>query len=312
MAVFKGFWHGPPIGPTRAACIKSFLDHGHQFELFTYQEFADIPEGTIIKDANSIIPRSDILSYHNLQTGKIDLGPFSDLFRFTLLNQHGGWWSDVDTVCLTSNIPEPEEAWCQETTNQTGTSQLCLKKGSALVVELEKRCLELSKNPLEKRESMGPILLTKTIDELGLEKNKNGTKEVFYPCHWVEVFKLWIPEYNSEMTNRVKHSYFLPIYQSIAFYAGLDPARLPPKGSYMCHVFEKHGQLKTNDRSSQYTDIDVREAFRQMFQDNPTWTHEPLEEVCGKEIFKELGIKRGRRISIHSLKKRAKSWIMSR
>jgi hypothetical protein len=38
-------------------CIESFLQHGHQFYLWTYETVLDVPKSAQLKDANLIIPR---------------------------------------------------------------------------------------------------------------------------------------------------------------------------------------------------------------------------------------------------------------
>src|SRR6476660_7068055 len=102
--VFQGFWHGPPLGPLRQACLNSFVRMGHRFELYTYGPLP-VPAGVVLKEAEKIIPLAEVFYYENPRTGSKDLGPFSDLFRFKLLSERGGWWSDVDTICLSPDIP---------------------------------------------------------------------------------------------------------------------------------------------------------------------------------------------------------------
>src|SRR5262245_45546789 len=105
--VFHGFWHGPPIGPILHACLTSFIGMGHSYELFTY-EWVAVPDGVRLRNAGEIIPKDDLFYWENPVTGKSDISPFSDLFRFKLLYERGGWWSDLDAICLTSEIPVVE------------------------------------------------------------------------------------------------------------------------------------------------------------------------------------------------------------
>src|SRR5680860_790579 len=102
--VFQGFWHGPPLGVLRSACLRSFTELGYRFHLYTYER-VDVPAGVLLMDAKEIIPFEEMFYYRNPITGRDDLGPFSDLFRFRLLDMRGGWWTDIDTVCLSSDIP---------------------------------------------------------------------------------------------------------------------------------------------------------------------------------------------------------------
>jgi len=91
----QSLWVGDALSTMEILCINSYLAHGHEFHLYTYGKLSNIPSGTIVKDANRIIPEKEIFidsfgSYANL----------ANQFRFTLLYEVGGWWVDMDTVCL--------------------------------------------------------------------------------------------------------------------------------------------------------------------------------------------------------------------
>jgi hypothetical protein len=174
-----------------------------------------------------------------------DLGPFSDLFRFRLLGMRGGWWTDIDSVCLSSDIPEVSSAWAREFPEfrpaDVGTSQLALGKGSDLARRLYDKCLALSQSGFERRESLGPILLTQTIGELALPRDNFGSTALFYPLRYIEAFKPWLPEFASEIARKTSGAKFLPLYQSIALYQGIDMERPPPVGSYLDQLTERLG-----------------------------------------------------------------------
>lgn len=90
--VIQSFWTGPITNMERL-CIKSYLDNGHEFHLYTYESLTGLPVGVKVKDANEIIPREQMEKFSNPQQ-------FSDHFRYSLLFKLGGWWMDMDTVCL--------------------------------------------------------------------------------------------------------------------------------------------------------------------------------------------------------------------
>ena len=91
----QGLWVGGKLGPMEQLSIKSFLDHGHPYHLYTYENTAGVPTGTTIKDANEIIPFSKFFLCR-----KRAYTPFSDWFRWELLNQRGGYWMDTDMIAL--------------------------------------------------------------------------------------------------------------------------------------------------------------------------------------------------------------------
>ncbi len=102
-----GLWVGDALPLISVLCIKSFLDHGHRFQLFTYKSFDNIPEGTIIRDANDILPQELIFrDCHN------SLATFSDWFRMEWLFREGGFWVDMDVACLRDDLPEERPWFC--------------------------------------------------------------------------------------------------------------------------------------------------------------------------------------------------------
>ena len=79
-------------------CIKSFLKHQHEFHLYTYEPIENIPDGTIVLDANEIMPSSEVFQL------KDQYLPFSDIWRYKLLYKKGGIWVDMDMVCVSNMI----------------------------------------------------------------------------------------------------------------------------------------------------------------------------------------------------------------
>jgi mannosyltransferase OCH1-like enzyme len=93
--VIQSLWIGKELTTMEVLCIQSYLQNGHPFHLYIYDDVKNIPSGTTIKNAGEIIPQADI--YADQWNGFVN---FSNRFRYTLLYQKGGWWVDMDTVCL--------------------------------------------------------------------------------------------------------------------------------------------------------------------------------------------------------------------
>ena len=87
---------GEGLGLFEVLSIKSFLRFGYKFHLYVYDmKMKNVPEGVELKDANDIIPESEIFEYEG---GGISA--FSNMFRYKLLYDKGGIWVDMDLVCL--------------------------------------------------------------------------------------------------------------------------------------------------------------------------------------------------------------------
>lgn len=95
LPIIQSLWIGNPLSNLEKLCIQSFLDNGHGFHLYTYTDIGGVPAGTIIKDANEILSQKNIFK---CRRGSYAL--YADWFRWALLYKHGGWWVDMDIVCL--------------------------------------------------------------------------------------------------------------------------------------------------------------------------------------------------------------------
>ncbi len=95
LPIIQSLWIGEPLSNLEKLCIQSFIDNGHEFHLYVYEHIKNIPSGCIIKDGNEILPSDKI--FH---ISKNRISPFSDYFRYTLLYKKGGWWVDMDTLCI--------------------------------------------------------------------------------------------------------------------------------------------------------------------------------------------------------------------
>ena len=92
----QGLWIGPELSVMEQLCISSFLAHGHEFHLYVYADVRNVPSGTVVRDGNDILHESFIFRYR--ENGS--LAGFANYFRYDLLLRRGGWWVDLDVVCL--------------------------------------------------------------------------------------------------------------------------------------------------------------------------------------------------------------------
>jgi hypothetical protein len=100
-----GLWIGSELGPMQLLTIRSFQHHGFIFNLWTYDP--NIGNGTdaVIRNANDIIPEQRVFRYRDngcidVPFGRGSCAGFSDMFRYRLLYEHGGWYTDLDVTCL--------------------------------------------------------------------------------------------------------------------------------------------------------------------------------------------------------------------
>ena len=108
--LIQSLWIGDRLSTMERLCITSFLEHGHPFHLYVYDEVANVPRGVILEDATEIMPRDKIFRYkeHDSVSG------FSNLFRYKLLLERGSYWVDSDEICLAPFPSEPEYVFASE------------------------------------------------------------------------------------------------------------------------------------------------------------------------------------------------------
>jgi|SRR5579862_3242861 len=99
--IIQGVWFASELTAMQQLCIRSYIDHGHEFHLYVAGPTKGVPEGTIIKDANAFVSENERRKFpHNTQA--------ADLCRVLIVLKEGGWYVDLDTVCLRPfDFPEP-------------------------------------------------------------------------------------------------------------------------------------------------------------------------------------------------------------
>ena len=86
-SIIQTLWIGGSLSLMEQLCVASFIKNGHEFHLYTYGEVLNVPNGAVIKDANEIIPESEIFTYCNGS-----YAGFADWFRWALLCKKGNIW----------------------------------------------------------------------------------------------------------------------------------------------------------------------------------------------------------------------------
>jgi glycosyl transferase-like sugar-binding protein len=91
------FWAYGRFSNVEKISAKSFLKNGYQLNIWTYGDISNAPSGATLKDAREILPESLFFSLPNGSCA-----PFSDFFRYAVLNKVGGLWVDTDVIAVKS------------------------------------------------------------------------------------------------------------------------------------------------------------------------------------------------------------------
>src|SRR5262245_49151745 len=165
--VVQSLWIGSRLSSMEQRCICSFLRQGHPFHLFAYQPIENVPPGAELKPADEILPRSEIFTYRRGR-GKGNPSAFSNVFRYKLLHRRGGWWSDLDLVCLKRLEFTADHVFgCQRRLDREPTANVALFRapaGSPLLAQCDERARTVDKSKARWGE-LGPGLMRAAMRE---------------------------------------------------------------------------------------------------------------------------------------------------
>ena len=189
--IVQGLWIGPELSVMEQLSLASFLQNGHQYHLYVYDEIKNIPGGTIIKDANEILPASRIFQYKHYPT----YAGFANFFRYKLLLERGGWWVDTDTICLKPfDFPEAYVFSSEISKGLEVVTSGILKApaGSEVMAYAWGVCQTKNPEHLAWGET-GPRLIAEAVRKYSLEQYKQP-HHVFCPLGFFEWRKVLEPE----------------------------------------------------------------------------------------------------------------------
>jgi len=166
--LIQGLWVGTELSVMEQLSISSFLHNGHQYHLYTYGGVKNIPVGTIVKDANEILPASAIFQYSSRKS----YAGFANFFRYKLLLEKGGWWADADIVCLRPLSFREEYVFAAEGWQDgamTTTAVISTPAKSEIMAYAWQVCQSKDVEKLVWGET-GPRLLAEAVQKFSLER----------------------------------------------------------------------------------------------------------------------------------------------
>lgn len=189
--IVQGLWIGPELSTLEQLSIASFLQNGHEYHLYVYDEPQNVPRGAVIKNANEILPSSSIFQYQEYAS----YAGFANFFRYKLLLERGGWWADSDTVCLKRfDFPE-EHVFATEISNGlevVNCGVIKAPKGSPVMAYAWEVCQTKKPEQLVWGET-GPRLMGEAVRKYSLERYAKP-HHVFCPIVYSDWRKVLEPD----------------------------------------------------------------------------------------------------------------------
>lgn len=167
--VIQGLWIGESLSTMEQLSIKSYITHGHEYHLYVYGDVANAPAEAVLKDGNEILPSSWIFQYREYKS----YAGFANYFRYKLLLEKGGWWSDLDVICVKPLTFDAEYVFSSEE-NERGievvTSGIIkAPKGAKILSDAFEICCSKDTQQLKWGET-GPLLMQGLVRRLSLNK----------------------------------------------------------------------------------------------------------------------------------------------
>ncbi len=233
---FNSFWFGENLSPYEILCIKSFIDHGHSFSLYSYNEL-NVPAGVETRDANLILPREDVFFYAT-GPGAGSVAAFANRFRYALLYKLGGWWVDTDIICLSDTIPNTD---CFFALEEAGLVNNAMIRFPAQHPVME-ACLSEATNSTADNMAWGttgPKLFTSILKELSMFDTAQ-TAISCYPIEWSRYIQLFDPHARTLVENSTRDSIAVHLWNELIRRLGVNKQKAPPRNSFMDHLCQKH------------------------------------------------------------------------
>lgn len=190
--IVQALWIGSRLGVMEQLSIRSYLCHGYQFHLYVYEDVEGIPAGTEVRSGEEILSTDEIFCIRK-GFGKGNFATFSDVFRFKLLLERGGWWTDLDAVCLKPlDFPEDHVAGAMRLRGNRGTQIACgmLKApaGSPIIEYCRNVCRQVGRD-VRFWGQIGPMLLTEAVRNVKVPFRVLDPA-CFYPINYWHVWQM--------------------------------------------------------------------------------------------------------------------------
>jgi hypothetical protein len=219
LETIQGLWIGPRLSTMEQLSIRSFLAHGHAYDLYVYRPTSGVPAGATVRDASEILPPESLfISWESYAA-------FSDVFRWRLLFERGGWWVDLDVVALRPFEFSEERVFATQSEGQGSKPTSGVARapaGDLMLAWMCGRCDAKDKSRLAWSE-LGPDLVAQAIDNFD-SRVYLAPPEVFCPLAW-ENFQLAV---TSAPPAIPPDAYAVHLWASMWKRAGMDKDRSYP------------------------------------------------------------------------------------
>jgi hypothetical protein len=242
------FWTGPPLSFYEILSLKSFLSVGARVILYSYDSGLSVPEGVELHDAGELLP-DEILKRHNAGSDK-GLSRHSDLFRYIMLQRHGGWYVDLDVICLRDRLPPAEMYFARADADIIYNGIMKFPAGCPVLDDVIARAAEILSVAAqavteEARVVLGPPLFSRVLREHGLDVRAEPRSKA-YEIPFQEALSFFNPSQCGEIEARLAGKDFTHLWNGAWATLRIPKNYGPPQGSWLDMMFRRLG-IKVSD-----------------------------------------------------------------
>jgi hypothetical protein len=241
----QSLWVGRRLRWIERLAIKSYLDNGWRFQLYVYDDVADVPAGCEVLSASAIIPEKDVFTEgtgSGLHAGSV--GAFSDLFRYRLLYERGGMWTDTDVVNFRKFDPDGRKFVSTELSDaglvSLNGAMMAAPAGDAFVGRAYERACVLLKSDKMFFTRIGPYLLAELVAEMGSDAVELMPPGFLSPISWMNTGSLLQPYDAVAARPAMRDAINLHVYTEMWRLLGLGLDAPPGPETFLGRLYTRH------------------------------------------------------------------------
>jgi mannosyltransferase OCH1-like enzyme len=232
----RAFWTGPRLSPYEELSLLSFVATGARVLLYSNDVTLRVPDGVELVDVNELLPQqTHSFAYED---GDQCLTPHSDLFRYVAVERFGGWYFDLDIVCIQDRLPDTKVYLARESDHLVNAAVTKFPAQSPILTAAVDEAHRLW--PEAGGLTIGPELFTRLVDEYALDHLVRPRSSA-YEIGTTEILSVFDPDARKQLEERVAQSDFVHLWNEIWRRLRIPKSYGPPAGSYLDGLFLRFG-----------------------------------------------------------------------
>jgi hypothetical protein len=254
------FWEGP-ISSYEITSINSFVRHGFNVNLWTYSKNPkwNMFSGIEIKDANQILPIK-MLTQLNQNLQKSNYSSFSNLFRYRLLEEYGGWWFDTDCICMKNvddfvNLTKERDYVLGLERKDYVGSAIMYFQDISLLMKIQEHAYKIIENNNFKLKwgQIGPDLITEIVILEGVIDNILSPS-YFFPISPKKINVFFDSVLKPDDQSKLNDSFVTHTWNEMFRKYNINKTIMPPDKSFLFNEFKKNNVL-IDTKNKQYSKL---------------------------------------------------------